>query len=75
MVTDGLHNYNIEWIKFVVIMISRIVFIVVLIGLCFGVNIFTIEQVNKANIKTLIICAIPIVISGILLYLLSFPIK
>lgn len=56
-------------------MFSRIVFIIVLIGLCFGVNIFTIERVNKANIKTLIISAIPIIINGILLYLLSFPIK
>lgn len=56
-------------------MLSRIVFIIVLLGLCFGVNVFTIERLNKANIKTLIVCAIPIVINGILLYLLSFPIK
>lgn len=51
-------------------MISRIVFIV-----GFGVSIFIIELLNKVNIKTLIISAIPIVIFGILLYLLSFPIK
>lgn len=56
-------------------MLSRIIFIIVLLELCFGVNVFTIERLNKANIKTLIVCAIPIVISGILLYLLSFPIK
>lgn len=54
---------------------TRIVFIIILIALCFSVNIFTTEKVNKANIKTLIISAIPIVINGILLYLLSFPIK
>lgn len=54
---------------------TRIVFIIVLIALCFAVNIFTIERLNKANIKKLIVCAIPIIINGILLYLLSFPIK
>ena len=55
-------------------MLSRIVFIIVLVSLCVGVNVFTIEQLNKASIKKLIICAIPIIICGVLLYLLSFPI-